>query len=476
MIDYFGFTSWEFFIQPFLIAGLLFSVFLIALSWMASELFLNPSLKAFAKNELRELGVTAIIVLIALILIAPGSVFDIVSSGFSSASSSSVPERFLCKNWVQQNGPVTHNGYIWKAEKSNIAFGYAQYFLGCETNIENTISFIIRATGLRDICELIGGCDPNAPPINGVMFPELVKQYLLLMIIELLSGVLSTLGLSLQIERLMIFEVDIHFTLFSFLTPLNEINTFLINTLSTIIASVTAQMMLLKFIEINIPTVILPLGIIMRSFPFTRKTGSSLIALSFVAYFVYPTSILINQRLYEQIINPPCKQGQLPEGSACNFDFQCCSNYCEEGECTSPFGSFEKYKSTLQLCSAIKNEEEFKRKLTEYNQKLEELRNQESLSPGTQTQKRLEEKQATKKQLNDKREEFKNIETNLNITPKQGWSLYHIYESIIFGTAKLIVINLIFIVLEIVIVLTLYKDISLLIGGEAKIVGISKLV
>ncbi|MCD6549740.1 hypothetical protein J7K41_03470 [Candidatus Micrarchaeota archaeon] len=46
-------------------------------------------------------------------------------------------------------------------------------------------------------------------------------------------------------------------------------------------------------------TVIFPMGIIFRAFPFSRKLGSSLIALAIAGYFVLPVTILFDQWLYQ---------------------------------------------------------------------------------------------------------------------------------------------------------------------------------
>jgi hypothetical protein len=55
--------------------------------------------------------------------------------------------------------------------------------------------------------------------------------------------------------------------------------------------AVMAQSALLEFARNSMMSFFLPLGIIARAFPFTRRIGGSLIALALVLYFVYPVSL-----------------------------------------------------------------------------------------------------------------------------------------------------------------------------------------
>jgi len=69
----------------------------------------------------------------------------------------------------------------------------------------------------------------------------------------------------------------------------------------TVYMLVVGQITLLDFIEKTMLTIILPLGVLFRAFPLTRKTGSTLIAISLIAYFVYPLSIDIGGVIYDKV-------------------------------------------------------------------------------------------------------------------------------------------------------------------------------
>lgn len=55
---------------------------------------------------------------------------------------------------------------------------------------------------------------------------------------------------------------------------------------------------LLYFIQTTSFTIFFPLGIILRALPITRKLGSTIIALSITFYFIFPMTILFNQYIY----------------------------------------------------------------------------------------------------------------------------------------------------------------------------------
>jgi hypothetical protein len=67
-----------------------------------------------------------------------------------------------------------------------------------------------------------------------------------------------------------------------------------VQILGTAAVSATVQASVLAFIAVSALTVLLPLGLILRSFYATRKTGSFLIALTIGLYLVFPLSYLMN--------------------------------------------------------------------------------------------------------------------------------------------------------------------------------------
>ncbi|MEM4634104.1 MAG: hypothetical protein QW275_03035, partial [Candidatus Anstonellaceae archaeon] len=176
MIDFISFAYPNFFSEPLLISAFLFATSSIALSWMASEFFSMPSLKAFAKQELRELGITLLVVLLAIGLVMPDSLFDIVGKG-------------MVPNPPYPNCPEAN-------PTANFAFNQAAYFLGCKVSFsEWTDYFTFGVFGSRP---------------KGILMPDLMDAYRELMGYEIATGFLSTFTFGIPLTKGLIpaFPVD----------------------------------------------------------------------------------------------------------------------------------------------------------------------------------------------------------------------------------------------------------------------------
>lgn len=65
------------------------------------------------------------------------------------------------------------------------------------------------------------------------------------------------------------------------------------------------QDVILHFAKSDMLTVFLPLGILFRAFPLTRKIGGTIIALALALYFVFPLSLALNTYIYNLYAWPP---------------------------------------------------------------------------------------------------------------------------------------------------------------------------
>jgi hypothetical protein len=296
--------------------------------------------------------------------------------------------------------------------------------------------------------------------------------------------------------------VNVHEVLpFAFVTPINEAHTLIVDVTGTLVAATMTQKMLLDFIETAVPSFILPLGVLMRAFPFTRKTGSTILCFGIAAYFIYPLSVLLNARIYDMLENPVCASGSKGVGETCSLDSECCSNSCRGGECASPITDFTEYESTIAICqdtnklatldAASNKLQQIEDVNKKYIKKLVEEKIV-STAKGSKTQDNL---YAGVEEINRVREVKSNWATEslgvaeLVITSpfKFAWWVLKgigqgfaggpgLFEHIAMDTAKYLVLITLFIVIEIVVTLTLFKDFALLIGGEPRLMGITKLV
>ncbi|MCX8195054.1 MAG: hypothetical protein N3G22_03040 [Candidatus Micrarchaeota archaeon] len=456
------------------------AISVIALSYIAGHALSIPSVKGFAKNEAYELGVSIVVLAIALLLAVPGGVFEKVMKGFMLPG---VPLDRVCPEWLATHGP--YDPATQTFAKGSVVFGQAHYFLGCRPRLESMLP---------------GG----SPFVDGVILSKLTRGYVALMVNEFFMGIISSMHTNIHIPTpaspggLFGFLKDVGISPYIGLGPIIDIQTLLIDFIGIMWATFAAQRLLLVFIEENVLSIFLPFGLVLRALPFTRKTGSTIIAVVFAAYFVYPTSILINQHIFEAIANPsenpntppsfvcpttntPC----CPINEPCLNDSNCCSNNCRyvpsKGRkvCISQLTDFEEYRGLYSICygetDMAKIEQILQEQADQYNNFLEGVYfAPQSYSQGTKTELRLSEVwNWISQRLGIIRE------TAWILLPLPGEAVPHAFlavEMLVIDTMQFAVLTLLFLVIEIVITLTLFRDIAILIGGEPKIFGISHMV
>jgi len=139
------------------------------------------------------------------------------------------------------------------------------------------------------ICFAEGYLTGNGYTLNGVFHPSILSQSTTL-IVGLLSlntvlGLLASLDINL---------LAVSFSLSQAIAPIISQVQLLIKTLTTISISVLVQSSILSAIAASATTVILPAGIILRTFYPTRKMGGFLIGSSIGLYVVFPLTYLMN--------------------------------------------------------------------------------------------------------------------------------------------------------------------------------------
>ena len=475
MIDYLLLTDpyLQLLTQSNVLAAFALAVSIIALSFMAGEMFSLPSVKGFAKSELYELGVSAVVLVIAVLLIMPNGPFDMVTGGFLS---NSYPHFQVCEEWRNLHGPYEGGPYDGYFKDGNIAFGQAEYFLGCKPDFMNLLTAV--------------------PPIpfvgtDGIMLSKLTSAYWSSMLNEMFLGFLSGLYISFPIPLPgEMFRLDISTVPFGSLTLLNDIHTLIVDFVGMLWAAFAAQKLLLNFIEQSAIQVFLPLGLLMRALPFTRRTGSTIIAVAFAAYFVFPLSILVNQQIWEAIVSPTVPPGAtcLGVGITCATNNDCCTGECRgdgsgASACAVPMTDFHEYMSTYALCYG-KDKTSIAGDIQ--NTALDFAGRVDSayFNPTTPISE-PEEGKGWSRFVTSANEEKRKAEIMLQDSPGDLWILptpqrannafFMMVEALLVDTARFMMVALLFIVLEIVITLTLMKDFALMIGGEPRIFGITKL-
>jgi len=75
--------------------------------------------------------------------------------------------------------------------------------------------------------------------------------------------------------------------------------------LSLAMLTTSAQKLFLQFFAFVVPTFMLPLALVLRTFPLTRKIGAALIAVAIGLYILFPFSIILGGAIYNSVKNAP---------------------------------------------------------------------------------------------------------------------------------------------------------------------------
>lgn len=425
------------FAGPALLVCIAFAV----LTYMAGEALDMPTIKAYAKGEVLELGNTIVIfvfVLAALVV-------------FALAAQRLYPNITYVDPVTTQEVSVGQCGFYVNDPLANPAnpttptmFSMADYFLGCQPYWDKD------KTGY------------------GVLLPKLVEMYTSLMQLEAMLGILSTLGAQINLPNTALMQPSLSVAFHAGLTVVSDAHTIIVDAIGFTIVTVVAQKVLLEFIYMSVLKYFLPLGIFLRALPFTRKTGSTVIALCMVAYFVYPSSIMINKYIFDTYVTLPTESVPGQENPTRRIDFV-------------------EYENMLEVCA---DEPEGKNWWQNATAHMEEYKDRIYFTPSEdvnisahQTLNRTDYKLRFLSTLGSTLNTVANLDKIGGIfalfvpyAPLLGAYFYDAITHELTVATQFLTLNFIFVVISIVITLTLFKDISLAIGGEIRIFGITKLV
>jgi len=137
-----------------------------------------------------------------------------------------------------------------------------------------------------------------------IFIEKLKDLYFTMYLYEILIGFLSTISFPMG----MLFSgpaiVSFSFMPFASLGMLSNAHTSVVETIGLLTAAVFAKEFVLIFVRDAIPLIFLPLGLVLRAFPFSRTTGSSIIAVCFAAYFVFPMAVLFSHYVIFDMYEP----------------------------------------------------------------------------------------------------------------------------------------------------------------------------
>jgi hypothetical protein len=137
-----------------------------------------------------------------------------------------------------------------------------------------------------------------------VMEEKLIDQYKDLYLFEALIGFLSTISFPIASPFPAIAIISFSLAPFTGLTLLSNAHTVVVEAIGYMVTIMWAKEFILLFSRDAVPLLLFPLGLVLRASPFYRKTGSSIIALSFALYFVFPFAVILSNYLIFDVYKP----------------------------------------------------------------------------------------------------------------------------------------------------------------------------
>ncbi len=280
-------TDWG----PVAIYSLLISLFVVVLAYLVAEILRSPQLNAWAKNELHEFIISALI----------------------------VANLFV--------GLTIMNAIVSDMTHGLDHFGVANDYL-------DTLSY---SGSVEDFTKCMDHVITGAPWI-GKCPGSLVIAYTVLSAYETISGILGSLYIQLLVAGPRLFYIKLG------MVPIAGLEQFTLPILSLtdmvgiVLMATLAQKALLTFFKESMFSLFLPLGIVLRAFPLSRKLGATIIAVAVTCYVVYPLTLVMDQGIYDSVpkkdvsdvlnFNAVISNMGCNLGAACTKSGDCCNAPC----------------------------------------------------------------------------------------------------------------------------------------------------
>ncbi|MFH1520347.1 MAG: hypothetical protein ABID61_01755 [Candidatus Micrarchaeota archaeon] len=138
----------------------------------------------------------------------------------------------------------------------------------------------------------------------GILEQKLKAQYMDLYLFEALIGFLSTISFPIGSPIPAVNIISISLAPFTGLSMLSTAHTVVVEAIGYLLTLIWGKEFMLLFARDIVPLLLFPLGLIIRAFPFFKKTGSSVIAIAFALYFAFPFAVLLSNYMIFDIYQP----------------------------------------------------------------------------------------------------------------------------------------------------------------------------
>ncbi len=309
---------------------------------------------------------------------------------------------------------------------------------------------------------------------------KLLTEYGTFYMFEVLMGFLSTLSFPIGSFLPAVNLISLSIMPFDGLSLLSNAHTIIVESIGYLAAVIMAKQWFLIFAKEAIPKILLPLGLVLRAFPFFRSTGSSIIAICIVIYFVYPITIIGSNYLIFDVYF---------QGKAADFVYNPQHvGFYQTGTGPTTIAELEAYEDERQ-----KGEEKMKELMKLFTaQDSVRLGVQESCGTGVFSL-FCHVWNFFKKVVDVARDIVSSIWKiftfmwslsgdlfssiiNKGLPTSAAIGLYDFIIDEVVNMSQFMVLVVIMSLIEIIITITMYRNIALMIGGEVEIIGLSKLI
>jgi hypothetical protein len=286
---------------------------------------------------------------------------------------------------------------------------------------------------------------------------KLISAYLSYLSIETVVSVFSTIGFNLPLGFPILGVKWLSLSPLGGLGLLSNVIVTITESLGMLLGLAMGRAQLLSLFEDMVPAVLLPMGLLLRSLPFTRTTGSSLIAFSFAAFFIFPASIALSHYLMFSVYTPTF----IPPMPT------------YDGFCYDPNSPADKEAAAVDLQGNIQSATEFMSEEMDpgYDSawfKLSELGGDSKQALGSTYD-------AAKDHMSDSFS-LAGIVPALIKPTTFGYIFFNLVTDRLQDVAQLAVLTTVTFVLEIIMTVTGYRAIAGILGGEMEILGLTKVV
>ncbi len=413
---------------PVIMLSMGMGVIIVALQYMIAYALSNPQLQAVAKEELAALIFSAFIILFWFV---SDEVFNSMTNGLIL---SSIPAQYQTGLNLQ----------------GSTAMGW-------------TNSHIQIAIMSLDIT-----------------YQKLRSAYVDLYLFEALIGFLSTVTFPVGSPMPVISIISFSLSPFTGLALLSNAHTIVVEAISYLITVIWAKEFILYFARDCVPILLLPLGLALRAFPFFRTTGSSLIALCFAIYFVFPFSLILSNTM---VFDYYGKSYELPVESF-SYSPPKTSFFSTPRGASEWTDLIEKSRSSTDPLIDTFNTKDIAQEASTGgdcagNDLVHYLCSAGNLLLNGYTKAKDFFSTVFKIwtfMMGFTGDFFTSLITNPALPNSASAGLYHFIIEEVNNLSPLVILITITTVLEIIFTVTMYRNLSLLMGGEAEIIGLTKIV